>query len=59
MFVGAALEAGQAILQDGNWHMATITTLAGGVNGYSLYIDGYLAGTLDGNNSYIGRVSAF
>eukprot|EP00884_Botryococcus_braunii_P015271 jgi/Botrbrau1/2427/Bobra.0395s0049.1 len=49
-----ALEAGQTVLQDGSWHMATITTLPGGVTGYSLYIDGYLAGTINGNNSYIG-----
>lgn len=50
----AALQAGQTILQDGKWHMATISTLPGGVKGYSLYIDGFQAGVLNGNNTYLG-----
>lgn len=34
--------------------MATISTLPGGTKGYSLYIDGFLAGVLNGNNTYLG-----
>jgi hypothetical protein len=50
----AALEAGRSLLQDGDWHMATISTLPGGVKGYRLALDGQLVASFNGNFSYIG-----
>lgn len=43
----------QALLQDGRWHMATVSTLADGNRGFQLFIDGDLAGEVsDVRNNY-------
>ncbi len=51
-----ALAAGQALLQDGGWHMLTLSTLFDGTPGYVLFIDGALAAEIDGNQSYYGAL---
>jgi hypothetical protein len=35
-------------VDDGGWHMVTLTTLGRGEKGYALYVDGRLAGELNG-----------
>ena len=42
-------------LNDGAWHMLTLTSQPDGSLGYRMYIDGTLEGQLDGNQSYIGE----
>lgn len=49
-----ALAAGQAVLQDGAWHMLTLTTLYDGTPGYAMFVDGALAAELSGNRTYTG-----
>ena len=49
-----ALDFGQAILQDGAWHMLTLTTLYDGTPGYAMFLDGQLTAELNGNTSYTG-----
>ncbi len=43
-------------LADGNWHMFTLTTLAPRTKGYSIFLDGQLAGALLPNETYQGAV---
>ena len=42
-------------LGDGAWHMLTLTSQPDGSLGYRMYIDGTLAGQLNGNQSYVGK----
>ncbi len=46
-------QAGQALLQDGDWHMVTLTTLFGTL-GFAMYIDGYEAGVMSALETYYG-----
>ena len=50
----AALAAGQAALQDGAWHMLTLTTLYDGTPGFAMAVDGALVAELSGNRTYTG-----
>lgn len=43
-------------LADGNWHMFTLTTLAPRTKGYSIFLDGQLAGAMLPNETYWGAV---
>ena len=36
---------GHVNLEDGNWHMFTLTTKASGESGYQIFVDGTLGGT--------------
>ena len=49
-----ALEFGQALLQDGAWHMLTLSTFYDDTPGYAMFLDGQLTAEIDGNLSYIG-----
>ena len=53
-FTDQAVALGQVILQDGKWHMLTLTTLWDGTPGYAMLVDGQLAGVLNGNYTYTG-----
>ena len=52
-----ALEFGQALLQDGAWHMLTLSTLYDGTPGYAMFLDGQLTAELNGNLSCTGMAS--
>ncbi|EIE21984.1 hypothetical protein COCSUDRAFT_56427 [Coccomyxa subellipsoidea C-169] len=45
-------DAGRGILQDGKWHMVTLSSLYDGTRGYAMFIDGRLTAVLNGNQSY-------
>ena len=53
-FTDQAVALGQVILQDAKWHMLTLTTLWDGTPGYTMLVDGQLAGVLNGNYTYTG-----
>ena len=53
-FTDQAVALGQVILQDGKWHMLTLTTLWDGTPGYAMLVDGQLTGVLNGNYTYTG-----
>ena len=53
-----ALSAGQAILEDGAWHMLTLSTLIDSTPGYAMFIDGALAAEMNGNQSYYSAPAA-
>ena len=57
-FTDQAVALGQVILQDGKWHMLTLTTLWDGTPGYAMLVDGQLAGVLNGNYTYTGTCQA-
>lgn len=40
---------------DGQWHMLTLSTQPFGYAGYRLFLDGKLAGQLDGNSVPVGK----
>ena len=56
-FTDQAVALGQVVLQDGKWHMLTLTTLWDGNPGYAMLVDGQLAGVLNGNYTYTGICS--
>ena len=56
-FTDQAVALGQVVLQDGKWHMLTLTTLWDGTPGYAMLVDGQLAGVLNGNYTYTGTYS--
>lgn len=47
-------DAGRGTLQDGKWHMVTLSSLYDGTRGYAMFIDGRLTAVLNGNQSYTG-----
>ena len=43
-------------LKDGSWHMLSLTSQPDGSLGYRMYVDGALAGQMDGNQTYVGML---
>ena len=52
-------DAGTGMLQDGKWHMITLSSLYDGTRGYAMFIDGKLTAVLNGNQSYTGMILHF
>jgi hypothetical protein len=47
--------AENTVLQDGKWHMLTLSTLYDGTPGYAMFLDGNITAVLDGNYTYRGN----
>lgn len=45
---------GNDILEDGRWHMVTLSSLYDDTRGYAMFIDGKLTAVLNGNQTYTG-----
>ncbi len=48
----ATSTASAELLGDGRWHMFTLTTYAPRIKGYSIFLDGQLAGAILPNETY-------
>ena len=46
-------------LKDGSWHMLSLTSQPDGSLGYRMYVDGVLAGQMEGNQTYVGMLLFF